>query len=345
MLQPQVQAPKLKDNILEQWAAEFTAWHTTAFGFARPEHPETLARAEKKPSTFSNSHTRPALGIDTRIQCAILCKMTSSESAGSKPANGAPRSRLLSPNTWLRKLGVELKRTGPQPGWYDEDSLKTTHNHDFLQNTKFLDAYARGVKATGKDYQWRWRVHVGLWVAETAGRLQGDFIECGVNRGFLSSAIMHHLRWNTLSRTFYLLDTFKGIDERYITEEERAKGTLERNQMFLDSQFYVTNVDSVRKNFSEWKNVQIVQGSIPETLSQVKTKQISYLHLDMNCSPPEVAAAEYFWPSLVPGGLILLDDYAYHGYQLSKEGMDHFAASKNITVLSLPTGQGLMIKP
>jgi hypothetical protein len=41
----------------------------------------------------------------------------------------------------------------------------------------------------------------------------------------------------------------------------------------------------------------------------------------------------------------LLDDYAYHGYRQQKLGMDRFAASRGVQVLSLPTGQGLLIKP
>ena len=47
--------------------------------------------------------------------------------------------------------------------------------------------------AAGRDYRWHWRVHVGLWTATSALKLAGDFVECGVNRGFMSSAIMHLL--------------------------------------------------------------------------------------------------------------------------------------------------------
>jgi hypothetical protein len=41
----------------------------------------------------------------------------------------------------------------------------------------------------------------------------------------------------------------------------------------------------------------------------------------------------------------VLDDYAYRGYREQKLGMDRFAASVGIEVLSLPTGQGLIMKP
>ena len=56
--------------------------------------------------------------------------------------------------------------------------------------------------------------------------------------------------------------------------------------------FYTFDVHGVRDNFSEWKNAEIVVGPIPETLSAIKSKQIAFLHLDLNCSMPEVATME-----------------------------------------------------
>ncbi|MEY2942036.1 MAG: hypothetical protein RLY97_50, partial [Pseudomonadota bacterium] len=64
----------------------------------------------------------------------------------------------------------------------------------------FQAAYARGVQAVGQDYHWHWRVHTGLWAARLAANLPGDFAEFGVNRGFLSSAIMQMLDWNATDR-------------------------------------------------------------------------------------------------------------------------------------------------
>jgi hypothetical protein len=58
-----------------------------------------------------------------------------------------------------------------------------------------------------------------------------------------------------------------------------------------------------------------------------------------------VAAAEYFWDRLLPGAVVLLDDYAYLGFGSQKKAMDGFAASKRVAICSLPTGQGLLLKP
>ena len=78
------------------------------------------------------------------------------------------------------------------PRVYAQDGLISIHNHAFTEDEAFLRAYARGLQALGRreDYQWHWRIHIGLWVARCAWSMPGDFVECGVNRGFLSSAII-----------------------------------------------------------------------------------------------------------------------------------------------------------
>jgi hypothetical protein len=230
------------------------------------------------------------------------------------------------------------------PGNYDQDGLRSIHNHDFMQDAQFIAAYRRGVAAAGSDYGWHWRVHVGLWAAATAASLPGDFVECGVNRGFLSSAIMQFLDWDKLNKRFYLLDTFSGLDPKYVSKEELDDGVLDKGQAAIDSGFYVIGVDSVRANFSEWRNVKIIEGSIPTTLPEVDSNQVAFMHIDMNCSPPEIAALSYLWGRLVPGAIVLLDDYAYYGYEHQKRAMDRFAKDHGVMIASLPTGQGLLIR-
>ncbi len=228
---------------------------------------------------------------------------------------------------------------------YDQDGLSSIHNHEFMVDADFQRAYSRGVQAAGKDYMWHWRVHTGLWAARTAVHLPGDFVECGVNRGFMSSAIMTLLDWDRQGRMFYLLDTFSGVDDRYLSDEDRRTGVAERNSHDIASGFYTLNIASVRRNFAEWKNTNIVVGAIPQTLHAVDSERIAFVHLDLNCSLPEVEAMDFFWDRLAPGAIVLLDDYAYNGYRSQKVGMDEFALRRGVAVLSLPTGQGLLIKP
>jgi hypothetical protein len=247
---------------------------------------------------------------------------------------------------WLRAARGQRGPIEPRPWTYQEDGLFSVHDSSFTTDPDFQRAYRRGVEAAaGQDYHWRWRVHLGLWAAGVASRLEGDFVECGVNRGFLASAILSHLDWDTLGKTFWLLDTFRGGEERLVSEAERGVGWCDRNAHNLASGFYVTDPEVVRRNFEEWRNVRIVAGTVPETLREVGAPSVAFLHLDMNCSAPEVAALEFFWESLVTGAIVLLDDYADLAFGQSKRGMDALALRKGVRIASLPTGQGLLIRP
>lgn len=227
---------------------------------------------------------------------------------------------------------------------YEQDGLTSLHAHEFMRDPTFVNAYRRGVEAVGKDYKWHWRVHIGLWAARTAVQLPGDFVECGVNAGFMSSSIMCDLEWDSREKTFYLLDTFCGLDPNQVSPEEIRDGIMKKNENLIENGFYVTSLEEVKRNFSEWKNIKIIEGTIPDTLPQITAEKISFLHIDLNCAPPEVASIKYLWDSLVRGAIILLDDYAYNGFHHQKYAMDKFAKEKGVPIASLPTGQGLIVK-
>ncbi|HEY2799612.1 MAG TPA: TylF/MycF/NovP-related O-methyltransferase [Chthoniobacterales bacterium] len=226
------------------------------------------------------------------------------------------------------------------------DGLFTVNNDHCLKDPAFLAAYARGVEAGhGVDSGIHWRVHVALWAAATAIRVPGDFVECGVNAGFVSSAIMRRLEWKNVPKRFYLIDTFRGpIMAQYSSEEIKA-GRLKLAEKAIASGGYVTDLGRIRENYAEWPNAVIIQGVVPEILPQVPADGVAFLHLDMNCACPERAALEFFWPRLTPGALVLFDDYSYFGCQQQAEAIDAAAAILGVNVLSLPTGQGLVIKP
>lgn len=226
---------------------------------------------------------------------------------------------------------------------YSNDLLYTYHNADFINEKRFKKAYQLG-KATDKNFRLKnydieWRVHVVCWAAKHASNLEGDFVECGVHTGIYARAIIDYINFQKTKKKFYLLDTFKGLDSKYSTAKEMTRnqkmGYEERGDIYKE-------VAKTFKNF----NVDIIQGPVPETLSKVKAKKISFLSIDMNSVKPESESLKYFWPKLVKGGIIVLDDYGYaNSTNDQKKAHDKFANQNGVEVLSLPTCQGIIIKP
>jgi hypothetical protein len=242
----------------------------------------------------------------------------------------------------LGRAGYTLFKTRDR---YARDGLYTVHDDRFRRTPEFQAAYARGLKASrGVDPQFEWRVHVALWAGAAALRAPGDFVECGVNAGFVSSALMRFLDWRKIPRKFYLIDTFQGPVLEQFCAEEIAAGRAQIAKEFLAAGAYVTDVARVRDNFAEWPNAVVVPGTVPEVLPSLPIETVAFLHIDLNCALPERAALEFFWDRLSPGAIVLLDDYAYFGQQKQGEAIDSVAKRVGASVLALPTGQGLIIK-
>jgi hypothetical protein len=101
----------------------------------------------------------------------------------------------------------------------------------------------------------------------------------------------------------------------------------------------------VKEKFNKWTNCRIIRGKVPDTLDQVESTSFAYVSIDMNVTVAEIAAAEYFWPKMVPGGIMLLDDYGWESHIQQKIAFDEFALRHGIQILSLPTGQAILMKP
>ncbi len=244
----------------------------------------------------------------------------------------------------LQKAGYVVFNTQSAHG-YARDGLFTMHRAPFLRDEAFQRAYARGVKASdGVDPKMEWRTHVALWAASMALGARGDFVECGVNAGFVSSAIMQALDWRNAGRTFHLIDTFSGPVLSQYSPVEIERGRVDSAKAALAAGAYVTDLDRVRANFAEWPGAVVVQGTVPEVLDTLEFPPVAFLHLDMNCALPERRALEFFWPRLSPGGVVLFDDYTYFGHESQTEAIDDAARWLGIKVLALPTGQGLAVK-
>lgn len=240
------------------------------------------------------------------------------------------------------KIIDKIKKTLNKPRkprvTYKQDGLTTVHNAGFMQEAGFIKAEKAGV-TTGSWKNIHWRVHVILWAAYQCASVEGDFVECGTNKGGFARAIIDYIDFTSVKKDFYLLDTFEGLVDDLLTEAEKRNGKKEHFK-----NVYPNCYDEVQKTFAAFPFVKIIKGIVPDTLVQVPSKKIAFLSIDMNSVKPEIAALNYFWDKLSKGGMIVLDDYAYVTCDLQYEAHNDWAKEKGIKILSLPTGQGLIVK-
>jgi hypothetical protein len=230
------------------------------------------------------------------------------------------------------------------PLTYNSDGLSTQHSVSWMSEPAFGEAYRRGM-ATGHKYgddlHIEWRVHAACWAATLATHLEGDFVECGVNTGIYAAAICSYIDFNRFpDRHFYLLDTYEGFPTEQWSSAETANA-----QALTPDEVYFDTFELVRKTFEEYGNVVLVKGVVPDTLPLVPSERIAYLSIDMNAAVPERAALEFYWDRVVSGGVCFLDDYAFRGHEEQRRSFDEFAHSRNVKILAMPSGNGILIKP
>ena len=91
-------------------------------------------------------------------------------------------------------------------------------------------------------------------------------------------------------------------------------------------------------------NVVVTQGRVPDSFAQAAPDRIAFMHLDLNNADAEIGALEVLFDRMVPGAIMVLDDYGWLGYRAQKLAEDPWLERRGYRVLELPTGQGLLVK-
>ncbi|MGR3617300.1 MAG: TylF/MycF/NovP-related O-methyltransferase [Paracoccaceae bacterium] len=208
----------------------------------------------------------------------------------------------------------------------------------FREDAKFVEAIKNNAR-TEQDRSLAWRLHTLCWAAQNVMHLPGDFVECGVWKGYSFGVATEYVGFGDTDKTLYLYDTYEGIPEAYNSENRNNSVYENENREDPD---YIFNI--VKNRFASFDNVRVVRGIVPDSFAEACPDQISLLHLDMNSAASEIAALEHLFDRVVPGGVILFDDYGWTGYKAQRLAEDVFMAERGHSILELPTGQGMLLK-
>jgi len=209
-------------------------------------------------------------------------------------------------------------------------------NMSFQQDQKFMSSFNRATKDE-QEQSLLWRLHTLAWAAKNALNVEGDFVECGVFKGFCFDVIFNYLDFQDLSRRGFLYDTFEGLPEKTSTAEER----LAWEYPAADTEDVYAEVCS---KFSRYKNVNVIRGIVPDSFEQAAPEKIAFLHIDMNSEQAEMLALEHLFDKVMPGGMIVFDDFGWTCNVNQMRAELAFMNQRGHCVLELPTGQGVVIK-
>jgi hypothetical protein len=160
--------------------------------------------------------------------------------------------------------------------------------------------------------------------------LDGNTAEAGVFRGssswFICDARDGH------ASTHFAFDSFEGLPE-----PDHRDGTHWRAGMLQADEA------AARSALSPFR-AQIYKGWIPEVFNQADWGPLVFGHIDVDLYDPTLASLEAFYPNLVPGGILLCDDYGVTTCPGARRAFDEYMGSRPEPIVLCPTGQGFIIK-
>lgn len=168
-----------------------------------------------------------------------------------------------------------------------------------------------------------------------AAGVPGAVVECGVWRGGSMAAVARTLV--ELGRTdvpLYLFDTFEGMPEP-TDEDVRWSGESARELLATEVGHEAellraeASLDDVRATMAATgyptQHLHYVAGLVQDTLPGNAPEQIALLRLDTDWYDSSKHELEHLYPRLSPGGVLILDDYAWWN-GVRKATDEYFAA-------------------
>lgn len=178
--------------------------------------------------------------------------------------------------------------------------------------------------------------HPRLSALESASReiyknnVLGAVAECGVYKGWFSNYISRLFP----DRRLYLFDTFSGFDARDITEQEKMdSGEFRRVTKDDDA-----TAEMVLDYIGYRANAIVREGYFPETAKGLEDERFAFVSLDTDLYKPIKAGLEFFYPRMMPGGYIFVDDFRHKKLLGVRKAVMEFCQKEKIGYVSLPDG-------
>lgn len=237
---------------------------------------------------------------------------------------------LTNQEEFVKGVQHALNQIGSQNGIYTGDNLFTyNRNLSFLDDEKLMTAFHKHA-LTPVEQAILWRISTVAWGARNGLRLEGDFVEIACYKGTTARIVCDYVEFASRpERHYYLYDLFDH-------DPNMAHHAMPEHSRELYQQ--------VKERFADTPNVTVTQGKVPEVLADVAPEKIAFMHLDLNNADAEIGALEVLFERMVPGAVLVLDDYGWLGYRAQKLAEDPWFEKRGYRVMELPTGQGLLVK-
>lgn len=166
----------------------------------------------------------------------------------------------------------------------------------------------------------------------------GAVWEAGVYQGGSSLLLRHLIEESLQSGTGHptvlrLFDSFEGMPP-----------VMEALDTHRPGDFTDTSIESVQALVGTADWIDFRKGWIPETFTGLTDSRIRLAHVDVDLYQSVRDCCEFIYPRLVPGGIVVFDDYGPASCPGARRAVDEFFRDRPETPFVFMTGQCMVVR-
>lgn len=188
-----------------------------------------------------------------------------------------------------------------------------------------------------------------LSLYQTASKIIDKFpnenvVECGCWNGCSTYIIAKILEKNNFKNSFYVFDSFEGLSEP-TPEDLQYHAVSNLSGIKPQKGMFKSNENAFRNFFSSFDFIDIKKGWIPDRFKEVEDYKFSFVNIDVDIYKPTLESLNFFFPRLVKGGCIHLDDYNFREWGGNITAVEEFKKENEFSFsYEVPLGGFFLIK-
>ena len=221
----------------------------------------------------------------------------------------------------------------------------------FLNEEKEVDLYIKGMNRSDSNWSDNFYKQCRYYsLAQIADRASASFpsfdiAECGVWKGHSAWIVANIFSQNSFKGTFHIFDSFEGGLSDKTKKDQNLVRNLSIEQIKYEKEIFSSRESQVNDCLSSFDFIKLYAGWIPDRFVDIETKQFSFVHIDVDLYQPTLDSLEFFWPRIIKGGYLVIDDYGSSQFPGASAAVDEFLKINPTSFFyKVPMGSCFIIK-
>lgn len=223
-------------------------------------------------------------------------------------------------------------------------------NFLFESDAFFFELFRRGSEVCRMDFPPGYNVerrYNTYQLFRAVEHLPGFMAECGCYRGLTGYMLCHAMKKRdaAFDGTGYLcIDSFEGLSTPSAEDAISSADYGIPGEQTGQAGMFAASLEEVKAALHEFPGITFCRGWIPQCFSLLPEQRYKFVHLDLDLYEPTCNALRYFYPRMVAGGVLVIDEYGLPRWPGAQQATDEFCAAQGIQPLALTTGNAAIFK-